>query len=356
MRILFLAGRELSYPRNDVLLRAFERLGTVDVIGNNQVQSPLIGTARIFIPSVLHLVRQNPYDLIFVGFFGHLLMLPLGILSHTPILFDPFVSVYDTLCFDRRIFRERSLLGRVSFWLDRTACRLATRVLLDTQLHANYFAETFKISANKLSVLPVGCNEDIFSPRQTSPSEYTRVIYYSSYQPLHGVDTVAQAAALLASEPRIRFRFIGDGQEFKRVTRLAETLRLENTVFVLRVSLADLPAEIAAADICLGGHFGNSDKAKRVIPGKIYQILAMARPLVASDSPANRQLLTDGENALLCPPMDPENLASAIMRLHLDRKLRESIARGGRDLYSKHCSESIITGRLEQIVGKTKLG
>jgi glycosyltransferase involved in cell wall biosynthesis len=354
MRIMFLTGRELSYPRNDVLLRAFNRLGTVDVIDGDQIQSPLIGTTRLFFPALLRLLRQNLYDLIFVGFFGHMLMFPIGILSRVPVLFDPFISVYDTLCFDRKIFRARSAPGRLSFFLDYAACHLATHILLDTQLHADYFAATFKISPGKLSILPVGCNEDIFIPRQESPSLYTRVIYYSSYQPLHGVDVVVQAAAMLSNDSRLRFRLIGTGQEYKRVAQLAQSLHLKNVSFIPQVPLRHLPGEIADADICLGGHFGAGDKAGRVIPGKIYQILAMGRPLIAADTASNMQLLTHGENAYLCQRDNPRALADAILDLEYNPTLRETIAHNGRVLFLKRCSERIITEKLSAIIGLTR--
>ena len=48
-----------------------------------------------------------------------------------------------------------------------------------------------------------------------------------------------------------------------------------------------------------------------MIPNKAFQALACGTPLVTADTPAARELLADGESALLVPPGDPEALAAA---------------------------------------------
>jgi len=349
MRVLFATGREIDYPRNDVLLRAFRRIGQVEVIGERGSGSIVRRSLRFSLRLLPRLLNPR-HDLLFIGFYGHFLMLPAGLLARRPVLFDAFVSTYDTLCLDRRRFSPRSAAGRLAFWLDRTTCRLADRVLLDTLHHARYFADTFALPPDRFAVLPVGCNEDLFRPAPLAlPGPATRVLYYSSYLPLHGVETVVQAAARLTSHP-IHFRLIGNGQAYNRVRQLANTLGLQNVAFIPPVPLDALPAEIAAADICLGGHFGDTPKAGRVVPGKIYQILAMARPLIAAGTPANRELLSHGETAFLCPPNDPDALAEAILRLHDDSALRRRLAEGGHALFQTECSEAVITARLRNIV------
>jgi glycosyltransferase involved in cell wall biosynthesis len=353
MHILWLTGRESTYPRNDVLLRAFQRLGTVDVVGGiqNPPKSLLLRSLRLFLQS-LPFFAANTYDLVFVGFFGHFIMLPVRMLSRKPILFDAFVSTFDTICYDRQYFNPESVIGRLSYWLDRTACLNSDWVLLDTQSHVNYFQQTLNLQHTRFSVLPVGCNESIFFPRKTPGNEDLIVLFYSSYQPLHGVETIIRAASLLAQEPGIIFRLVGCGQTYQQVRSLAEDLGLTNISFLPFVTLNSLPDEIAAADICLGGHFGVSDKAHRVIPGKIYQILSMKKPLIASNTQANLELLRHEHNAYLCPVDDPESLADAIRTLHKNPAIRAHLANNAYGTYLQNCSEQIITEVLSKLVGE----
>ena len=65
---------------------------------------------------------------------------------------------------------------------------------------------------------------------------------------------------------------------------------------------------MAASDVCLGV-FGTSPKSQRVIPNKVFDALAVGRPVVTADTPAVREVLTHGEKAWLCPPGDPDALA-----------------------------------------------
>ncbi|MGD8752928.1 MAG: glycosyltransferase family 4 protein [Anaerolineales bacterium] len=355
MKILFVAGRELSYPRNDVILRALQRFGDVDVVGEDHLGSLSYRNFRLILRLIPKLLTKK-HDLVFVGFYGHVLMLFAGTLSIKPVIFDAFVSTYDTLSDDRQIIRSSSIIGRLAFQLDRFSCRLADHILLDTAQHVDYFVDTFNISPDLFDALPVGCNESLFYPREEPSNDKVVVLYYTTYQPLHGVDVVIQAAKLLSAQGSLHFRLIGNGPEYEKVTRLIEKLELENVSLKPYLPIKELPEEIGSADILLGGHFGTSSKAGRVIPGKLYQILAMRRPMIAADSIAIRTLIEDGTDAILCRPGDPVALAHAIEKLCKDSNLRDHLKNNGRRLYETCCSESIITEKLKRIVDRVVLG
>ena len=351
MYILFLTGRETSYSRNEVLLRAFRRFANVDVLGEFSTSSIITRSLSLSLKGLTRF-RSRKYDLIFVGFYGHLLMLSAGLSARAPILFDAFLSTYDTLTFDRNLFSPRSLSGKLARWLDQTACRLASYILLDTPLHTAYFSESFGVPTEKMASLPVGCNEDLFYPHPLSSNSQTNILYYTTYLPLHGVETVVRAAALLQENPAFHFQLIGQGQTYFQIRQLAVSLQLNNITFSTPIPLNNLPKKIAAAQICLGGHFGTSEKAGRVVPGKIYQLLAMARPIIAADTPANQELLIHNESAYLIPPHDPAALAEALLVLHRNPALRNRLAQGGREVYETRCSEAVITTQLEAICNR----
>jgi glycosyltransferase involved in cell wall biosynthesis len=350
LRILFTCGREPGYTRNEVILRALRASFAVTEITDSRPGSLIARSLRVLLGLIPHL-RRDDHDLVFVGFYGYLLMPWVRRLTHRPIVFDAFLSNYDTLCFDRRRFHPRSIAGRLAFWLDQTACNAADRVLLDTGSHRAYFAETFQLPAECLYCLYVGCNEDRFfpQPRRQSNTEF-RVLYYSSYLPLHGVEHIVNAAGLLKDRGNLRFRLIGQGMSHARVRLVAEQLSISSVEFLPPVPYALLPEEIANADLCLGGPFGDTPKARRVIPGKTFQFLSMARPLIASDTPGNRELLNHEQSAYLVPLADPEALAAAIAVIQDDAALRQTLAAGGRARYLEQCSEAVIRESLYQIL------
>ena len=59
---------------------------------------------------------------------------------------------------------------------------------------------------------------------------------------------------------------------------------------------------------------------------KFFEYMAAGRPIVASGLPAIREILRDGENAVLVPAGDPTAIAGAIQRLIDDRQLAERLA------------------------------
>ena len=349
MRILYIVTRELSYTRNDVILRAFRRFAEVDVVGFNRRRSLILRSIQCNIKA-WSLINKNNYDLIFIGFYGHLLMLSMSRISNIPILFDAFLSTYDTLCFDRKIFSPTSISGQITYYLDQQACRRAWSVLLDTNQHVSFFVNTFNLSTIPFHSIPVSCNEDIFYPRKVNPAQdQLRVLYYLSFLPLHGAEVVVKAADYLRHLP-ITFRMIGTGPQYKKVNKLASELGLKNIEFVSDVSINQLPEEIALSNVCLGGHFGTSAKANRVIPGKIYQILAMGRPLIAANSIANQELLTHQENAWLCRPGDAVDLAESIKELYLNPSLLSKLGKASRQLFEERCNEKVVTRLLIDIL------
>ncbi len=74
MRILFVSAREISYARNDVIVRALRRFAEVDVVAPASQPASLAGCSGAMIAqAAAHLARRR-YDLVFVGFYGSLIL------------------------------------------------------------------------------------------------------------------------------------------------------------------------------------------------------------------------------------------------------------------------------------------
>jgi len=327
-RILFTCGNEAAYVRNLLVRRALLEQFDVVEVTDDRPGSLMVRNLRL-LPRLLRALRM-PHDLVFAGFYGYLLTLFLKRVTLKPVLFDAFVSNWDTMCFDRQSFQPYSTLGRLAFRLDRRACLTASHCLLDTTTHRRYFVDTFGIPDSHISTYYVGHDEELFYPRPAPSSSAPFVVfYYGSYLPLHGVEHIVRAAKLLEFEPDIEFRLIGDGIMYPLARQLADELQVQRLTFHPPVPYVDLPAAIAQASICLGGPFGSNDKARRVIASKTFQFVAMGKPTIVGDSPANREIFTHGENVIMCRMADAKALASAILSLCRDHSLRTRVAQQG---------------------------
>ncbi len=69
---------------------------------------------------------------------------------------------------------------------------------------------------------------------------------------------------------------------------------------------------------------GGQNTVRWMSPLKIFEYMATGKPMLASDLPAIREILVDGETALLCDPDDPQEWIDALNRLR-DKELRDKI-------------------------------
>lgn len=351
MRVLYYGTYERDYPRNAQVISCLRGAG-VDVVERHariwerrrhKWSLGLGAMLRVAGAETGLLVggARERFDAMIVGYPGHFDM-PTArwITRGRPLIFNPLVSLSDTLVADRGRFAERSPAAGVLRSIDRIALRKADLVVADTGQHARFFAELADIPRSKIEVCFVGAEDRLFHPGR-QPAATFHVLFVGKLIPLHGLATILEAARLL---PDVPFRIVGSGQ-------LDELLagRPANVDWVPWVEYQELPAEIQSAG-CALGIFGESAKASRVIPNKAYQAIACGTPLVTADTPAARELLADGESALLVPPGDPEALAAAIRRLASDPGLARRIGDGGLAAYRAQASEEVLGERWRGLI------
>jgi glycosyltransferase involved in cell wall biosynthesis len=262
------------------------------------------------------------------------------------LVFDPFTSLYDSDVFDRGVVAPRSLTALRRFWLDKVSMRLADHVLADTDQHRQYYAATFGLALDKLHVVPIGADDVLFAPRAQQKDRSDLVaLFWGTYIPLHGIDTILRAAHLLQSYPEIAIELIGGGQTHRAMRHLATELNLPATMFLPRISPAEVPAAVAKADLCLG-IFGQTPKARRVVPNKVYEALAMHKPVITGDSPALREFFRSGRHLWAVPMANSAALAEAILGLRDDPATREQLAEVGYQRYLAEFTPAAIGGRV----------
>ncbi len=115
------------------------------------------------------------------------------------------------------------------------------------------------------------------------------------------------------------------------------------------MTYANLAHEIRHADLCLG-IFGNNKKAALVIPNKIVEALASAKPVITVRTPASEELLVGDESVLYCQPADPADLAEKILILKNNNSLAQRIAAGGNAVYTSKLTPKIIAEDLIKII------
>jgi len=335
--ICYLPGREASYSRTRVLLNGMKAAGLHVLDCSSEKKSFL----RYLVSFFKFLKYKSKCDVIFVGFLGQFLVPLVKLFTRKKIIFDAFVSVYQTMVFDRKKFRPNGLFSKLSRFIDEYSCRCADVVFLDTQQHIDFFASEYSLPREKLNKLLVGSDDTIMFPQDLPANEPFTVHFHGEFQALHGIEYIIRAAKLL---PEIQFQIMGRGRMLNACLKEAEDA--SNIRFLPPCGYEQLPKYIARADISLG-IFGATQKAQRVIPHKVYEAMACRKAIITADSPAAEELLVDGEHALFCKPADHQGLADAIKKLKSDPALRNQIAENAYNLFTEKCVPRVLGEKIK---------
>jgi glycosyltransferase involved in cell wall biosynthesis len=197
--------------------------------------------------------------------------------------------------------------------------RLADFVLTDTQSHKDYLCHLYSIDSEKVDVVWVGADDSFSKHAPKSPevtSDQTKVLFYGQFIPLHGLDHLVQAISRIEALGRkdITFHIIGRGQEAAHIDAMITEMGIRSILRTPWVDYSQLPTLIAAADICLG-IFPDGGKGGRVIPNKLFQIMAVGRPVVTAETSGIREILQPGPGVRLTAMGDSEDTANKILDL-----------------------------------------
>ena len=295
--------------------------------------------------------RSGPFDLLLVPHFGYLDIFLASVLTRgqsIPVVLDGFVSLADTVVEDRRLVSKGSWKATLLQGWESLALNLADRILVDTHANRSFLSTQYRIPDRKFLVVPLGEEDPHYLFPHPVPDKNTAgpnrldVLFFGTYIPLHGLNTVVQAAHLLEKHPSISFTMVGRGQEYERISkRVAAQPENRITLEPGWMPPSRLAERILCSDLCLG-IFGTSQKAARVVPSKAFIATALGKPVLTRDSPAIREMFIPGEEILVCPPGDPVGLARTLLAAAEDPALLERIAKGGKEAFHKRFTPETI--------------
>jgi glycosyltransferase involved in cell wall biosynthesis len=162
--------------------------------------------------------------------------------------------------------------------------------------------------------------------------------YVGTHGMAHGLSNVLDTAEHLADQSDICFVLVGAGAEREALIAEAKQRGLTNVIFAPMQPKASMPKVWGVIDVALV-HLRNDPVFAGVIPSKIFEAMAMGRPVLLSAPAGEASRIVEQTGAgIAVPPMDPAALAAAVRTLHDDDRRRFDHAKASRNasaLYSR---------------------
>jgi colanic acid biosynthesis glycosyl transferase WcaI len=223
--------------------------------------------------------------------------------------------------------------------------RASDHVVVVTPAFKEYLVQHWQVAPEKISGIENGVEAELFSPRTESALRFELgaerkfvVSYIGTMGNAHGLETLVEVAAQLQnSAPNILFLLVGEGAEKEHLVSLVRSRGLTNLRFVDQQSREKIPAHICASDACLV-LLKKNEIFKTVIPSKMLEFMACARPVILGVEGQARKILNDAQAGICIEPGNPSALAKAVLRLAGDEQLGQTLGRNGRRHVLQHFS------------------
>ncbi|MCU4187256.1 glycosyltransferase family 4 protein [Acidiferrimicrobium sp. IK] len=320
-----------------------------------------LGHLSFMVSSVaLGAARVGPVDVVLVSsptFFSIFGAWVISRLRKTPLVLD-IRDLWPAIFVELGVLTDHRIIALLEA-LERWAYRQAAEVVVVTEGFRRNLTER-GVNAAKLTVIPNGADIERFSPggdptagrfRLKAQDGEVIALYLGAHGLSQGLDTLVEAAALLAETGApVRLAMVGEGAKRAEIEAHVRRRRLRNVTMLPGVSRDEVPALLAAADICVVT-LRDIPLFSTFIPSKIFEYLAAGKPVIGALRGEAASILS-AAGAVVVAPGDAVALSSAIENLANDRAKRERMAQAGRQYALGHFDRRKLADRYRAVLAR----
>jgi glycosyltransferase involved in cell wall biosynthesis len=266
-----------------------------------------------FRPDVIH---SHLHEGAFIGFF-------LKKVSGVPLLFDYQGSLTGE-CIDHGFFSASSIAARFFRWIEQWINRSADRIITSSSSGSSDLISAWGIKKVKVTPLIDGVNTEVFTPKPQNeartllgiPMNVPVVAYLGLMNRYQGTDLLLDVIEILKSKS-VKVLFLIMGFPDERYRKEADARGLSDLIrFTGKVDYKDAPLMLTAADLAITPKLSLTEAN-----GKIFNYMACGLPVVAFDTPVNREAL--GESGIYANYADSTDFAEKIQSMLSDPHKRQ---------------------------------
>jgi glycosyltransferase involved in cell wall biosynthesis len=215
------------------------------------------------------------------------------------------------------------VLIKMARWLERFLYARATHILVNSPAYGKYIREKGG-AGDKITFIPYGSDIDMFTPNVDGTiirkklgvvaSHKFIVLYAGALGQANDIFTVLRAAERLRNDKNILFLLVGDGKERAALEAEAGRMKLENVIFAGVYPKKEMPAVLAAADVCLA-ILQDVPMFRTTYPNKVFDYMAAGRPTVLVIDGVIRDVIEASGGGIFVHPGDDKILAEKVLEL-----------------------------------------
>lgn len=253
---------------------------------------------------------------------------------------------------------KKGLVTRFLEWLERRMYLAADRIVTVGHGYKEQIAAKVPVG-DRISVVMNGVDAELFAPRPRD-GEFLKqwglegkfvCSYVGTIGMAHGLEVVIRTARVLQEQGRtdIAFLIVGDGARCSELEQLAAQEGVQqHVIFTGRMSRDQMPTVLASSDACLV-HLRKTELFETVVPSKIFETMAMGRPIIMGVRGESREIVKAAGAAIEMEPESETDLVNGLLKLADDAAFRESLSHSAREYVLEHYDRNTQAARMLKV-------
>ena len=259
--------------------------------------------------------------------------------------------------------RKSLVLTGLERWLELKAYKEADAIVCVSEALREIIVREATISPEKIVMVPNGVDTTFFDPALYAPKRISQdftIGFVGILLKWQGIDILLEALSELKTEGiKLSLVVVGDGPMRSEWESTALQLDLSSDVhFVGRVTRTEVPEYISGFDIGYSGQIQMQVGKMYHSPLKLYEYMAMTKPVIASAFEDAQRLIDQGTTGFLFQPGDKDALKHSLKEaFQAKNRLSDMGNKARREIEANHSwtarAKTIIEG-VEQILESRK--